>query len=216
MIKAVIFDMDGLMFDTETMFKQLFREKLTEANLFPKDSVISSMIGCDSRTVSRYEKEFPGISNVMKKVQEDRMDYFFKAFPKPGMANKKGLKELIQFLEKKNIPYAIASSSAKKDIQKFLNHAGFAVHPTEIMSSKDGIPSKPAPDIFLRTQEKLGVQPDECVVLEDSKNGIIAASRAGMHSIFIPDQIVPDEEMKRYIQTTLDDLSLVIDYLENN
>lgn len=215
MIKAVIFDMDGLMFDTETMFKKLFREKLTEANMFPEDEIIESMIGCDSRLIVRYEEQFPGITDVMKLVKKVRIDYFFETFPVPGSANKKGLQELIQYLDQKKIPYAIASSSAKEDILKFLDHAGFDIQPNEIVSSRDGMASKPAPDVFLATQERLGVKPEECVVLEDSKNGIIAASRAGMHSIFIPDQILPDEEMKEYIQTTLEDLSLVIGYLEN-
>lgn len=215
MIKAVIFDMDGLMFDTESMFKQLFREKLTEANLFPKDYVINAMIGCDSRLVSRFEEQFPGITKVMEIVKEERVDYFFEAFPEPGSANKKGLKKLIQYLENEQIPYAIASSSSKEDVQRFLNHAGFKISPNYIVSSKDGIASKPAPDIFLVTMEKLGVEADECVVLEDSKNGIIAAAKAGMNSIYIPDQIFPDDEMRLYIQTTLSNLSLVIGYLEN-
>ena len=84
-----------------------------------------------------------------------------------------------------------------------------------LTSSKEGIPSKPAPDIFLETAKRLNVDPKNCLVLEDSKNGIIAAAGAHMHSIFVPDQIVPDEEMKPYIQTTCQSLKDVIPYLEN-
>ena len=73
----------------------------------------------------------------------------------------------------------------------------------------------PAPDIFLETAKRLNVDPKNCLVLEDSKNGIIAAAGAHMHSIFVPDQIVPDEEMKPYIQTTCQSLKDVIAYLEN-
>jgi len=86
------------------------------------------------------------------------------------------------------------------------------LHPKQIVSGKEGFPSKPAPDIFLATAKRMGYKPEECLVLEDSKHGITAAYKAGMKSIFIQDQIVPDEE--KYIQETRNNLSEVIDYLE--
>ena len=85
------------------------------------------------------------------------------------------------------------------------------MHPKQIVSGKEGFPSKPAPDIFLATAKRMGYKPEECLVLEDSKHGITAAYKAGMKSIFIQDQIAPDEEMKQYIQESRNDLS---DYLE--
>lgn len=215
MIKAVIFDMDGLMFNTEIMFKKQFRQALNEASINCPDSVIERMIGCDSREIVEFENKYPGISEVMAYCQKTRVDFFFEFFKNPGDANMPGLYELVQYLEDKKIPYAIASSSFKGDILRFLEHAGFELHPEQIVSGKEGFPSKPAPNIFLATAKRLGVKPDECLVLEDSKHGITAAYRAGMKSIFIPDQIVPDEEMKQYIQETRKDLNEVVDYLEN-
>lgn len=216
MIKLVIFDMDGLMFNTEIMFKKQFRQALDTANIHCPDSVIERMIGCDSREIVEFENAYPGISDVMAYCQKTRVDFFFKFFKNPGDANMPGLYELIQYLEKKPIDYAIASSSAKEDILKFINHAGFELHPKQIVSGKEGFPSKPAPDIFLATAKRMGYAPEECLVLEDSKHGITAAYKAGMKSIFIQDQIVPDEEMKRYIQESRKDLSEVIDYLERS
>ena len=198
MIKAVIFDMDGLMFNTEIMFKKQF------------------MIGCDSREIIEFENTYPGISDVMSYCQKTRVNFFFEFFKNPGDANMPGLYELIQYLEKKPMDYAIASSSAKEDILKFINYAGFELHPKQIVSGKEGFPSKPAPDIFLATAKRMGYKPEECLVLEDSKHGITAAFKAGMKSIFIPDQIKPDEEMKKYIQETRNNLSEVIEYLERN
>lgn len=215
MIKAVIFDMDGLMFNTEVMFKKQFRQALDKADIHCPDSVIERMIGCDSREVAEFETVYPGIIDVMAYCQKTRADYFFTFFKNPGDANMPGLKDLIEYLETKKIPYAIASSSYKGDILKFLDHAGFVLHPKEIVSGKEGFPSKPAPDIFLATAKRLGFAPEECLVLEDSKHGITAAYRAGMKSIFIPDQIIPDDEMKQYIQTTCKSLKEVIYYLEN-
>lgn len=216
MIKAVIFDMDGLMFNTEIMFKKQFRQALDNAGIHCPDSVIERMIGCDSRQIVEFEQTYPGISDVMTFCQKTRVDFFFDFFKNPGDANMPGLQDLIEYLEKKNIDYAIASSSAKEDILKFINHAGFTLQPKQIVSGKEGFPSKPAPDIFLATAKRMGYEPEECLVLEDSKHGITAAFKAGMKSIFIPDQIKPDEEMKKYIQETRNNLSEVIEYLERN
>lgn len=215
MIKAVIFDMDGLMFDTEIMFKKQFGEKLAQKGIeqVPLE-VIESMIGCDSSRVKMYEEQYPGITQAMEECQKERIDYFFHFFPEPGSANKKGLKELIAYLDKESTPYAIASSSRREDIEKFLAHAGFPLSPLCIVSGKEGFPSKPDPAIFLEAARRLGEKIEDCLVLEDSKNGIIAAKRAGAPSIFIQDQIVPDEEMESFIQERKEDLSQVIEIFQ--
>ena len=215
MIKAVIFDMDGLMFNTEVMFKKQFREALDFNHIDAPDSVIEEMIGCDSRRIQIFEEEYPGITEVMAYCQKHRVEYFFDFFKEPGSANMPGLQELIEYLDQKKIPYGIASSSYPEDIRRFVDYAGFKISYKTLTSSKEGMPSKPAPDIFLEAARRLQEKPENCLVLEDSKNGIIAASSAGMHSIFVPDQIVPDEEMKKYIQTTCKSLKDVIPYLEN-
>ena len=158
---------------------------------------------------------YPGVTRVMEEIQDERVDYFFKYFKEPGSANKPGLQNLITYLEENNIPYAVASSSHPQAIKKFLSHAGFVMSPNVIVSSKEGYKSKPAPDVFLAAGERLHVKPENCLVLEDSKHGIMAAANAKMHSIFIQDQIVPDEEMKEYIQESRKDLNEVIEYLEN-
>ena len=172
-IKAVIFDMDGLMFNTEKMFKDEFKEKAKELG-----------VSCP--------------------------DYF----QEPGSANMVGLQNLIEYIEENKIPYAVASSSHPQAIKKFLSHAGFVLSPNVIVSSKEGYNSKPAPDVFLAAAERLDVKPENCLVLEDSKHGIMAAANAKMQSIFIQDQIAPDDEMKEYIQESCKDLNEIIDYLK--
>ena len=181
MIKAVIFDMDGLMFNTEKMFKDEFKEKAKELGVSCPDYFPEPLIGCDSRKVALYEEMYPGVTQVM---------------------------------EENKIPYAVASSSHPQAIKKFLSHAGFVLSPNVIVSSKEGYKSKLAPDVFLAAAERLGVEPENCLVLEDSKHGIMAAANAKMHSIFIQDQIAPDDEMKEYIQESCADLNGVIDYLK--
>lgn len=213
-IKAVIFDMDGLMFNTEKMFKDEFKEKAKELGVSCPDSFPEPLIGCDSRKVAEFEIMYPGVTRVMEEIQEERADYFFTYFKEPGSANMVGLQNLIEYIEENKIPYAVASSSHPQDIKKFLSHAGFVLSPNVIVSSKEGYKSKPAPDVFLAAAERLDVKPENCLVLEDSKHGIMAAANAKMHSIFIQDQIAPDDEMKEYIQESCTDLNGVIDYLK--
>ena len=213
-IKAVIFDMDGLMFNTEKMFKDEFKEKAKELGVSCPDYFPEPLIGCDSRKVALYEEMYPGVTQVMEEIQDERVDYFFKYFKEPGSANMVGLQNLIAYIEENKIPYAVASSSHPQAIKKFLSHAGFVLSPNVIVSSKEGYKSKPAPDVFLAAAERLGVEPENCLVLDDSKHGIMAAANAKMHSIFIQDQIAPDDEMKEYIQESCTDLNGVIDYLK--
>ena len=213
-IKAVIFDMDGLMFNTEKMFKDEFKEKAKELGVSCPDSFPEPLIGCDSRKVAEFEMMYPGVTRVMEEIQEERADYFFTYFKEPGSANMVGLQNLIEYIEENKIPYAVASSSHPQDIKKFLSHAGFVLSPNVIVSSKEGYKSKPAPDVFLAAAKRLDVKPENCLVLEDSKHGIMAAANAKMHSIFIQDQIAPDDEMKEYIQESCTDLNEVIDYLK--
>lgn len=215
MIEGVIFDMDGLMFDTESILYIGMKEEGKKRNLDLPDSVLDQLIGCDSHVVEQFEEQYPGITDCMKSFQKNRLDVFFKQFPEPGSGNKKGLKELVQYLEQKDIPYAIASSSYVSDIQRLVDHAGFPMHPKEIVSSKEkGIPSKPDPMIFLETANRLGLKPENCLVLEDSKNGIMAARRAGMYSIYVPDKILPDKMMYLYIRVRCEDLTGAIDFIE--
>ncbi|MGI6511424.1 MAG: HAD family hydrolase [Catenisphaera adipataccumulans] len=213
-IRAVIFDMDGLMFDTEHMILDELPKVAAQCGLHLPRELVNELIGCDSRKVNLFEKEYPGIIQAMAWYQEHRMEIFYRYFKRPGAANKPGLQELVEALEQMDMPYAVASSSSHHDIQAMLDFAGFPIHPQVIVSSKEGIASKPSPDIFLVTARKLGIKPVNALVLEDSKFGIMAAGRAHMRSIFIPDVIVPDEEMKEYIQETRTDLAQVIPYLQ--
>lgn len=216
MIKAIIFDMDGLMFDTEKLFEVLFFKVCDEHNFYCTREAFLSMVGVSAKTVKKLEKQFPGISEIMSEVQEKRKMFFFEYFKTPGSANKKGLKELYDYAKTHGYKIAIASSSQREDIVKFIEHAGFVMNFDAIVSGYDGLPSKPAPDIFLKAAKILDVQAENCLVLEDSKFGTMAAYHAKMPHVFIQDMIAPDDEMKSYIDITCDSMLDVIDLLKEN
>lgn len=217
MIEAVIFDMDGLMFDTESMFLKGFKQVCADGGIYITEEFVSHLIGCDSDTVKKFEEQYPGIGARMDVFQKERLNIFMKMYPNPEDGCKPGLKELVHYLNEKKIPYAIASSSFKKDIERLIEYANCDIHPQEIVSSKEaGMPSKPDPTIFKEAAKRLGKDPENCLVLEDSKHGIMAGRRAGCKTIFIPDQIEQDRQMYPYIQWKMSSLHDVIDYLEKD
>lgn len=213
MIKAIIFDMDGLMFDTEKLFEVLFFKVCKEHDFYCSKEAFLSMVGVSAKTVVKLETQFPGISEIMSEVQQKRKTFFFEYFKEPGSANKKGLKQLYDYAKANNYKIAVASSSQREDIISFLNHAGFPMEFDAIVSGYDGVPSKPAPDIFLKAASILQVNPEECLVLEDSKFGTMAAYRANMPHVFIQDMIACDEEMKDYIDKVCESMLDVIELL---
>lgn len=216
MLEALIFDMDGLMFDTEKLFEVLFFKVCKEHQFACTKEAFLSMVGVSAKTVVKLEAEFPGISDIMKEVQQRRKAFFFEYFKNPGDANKKGLQELYEYAVSNHYKLAVASSSQREDIQSFLAYAGFPLHFDVIISGYDGLPSKPAPDIFLKAAEELQVDKTHCLVLEDSKFGTMAAYHAHMPHVFIQDMIAPDEEMLPYIDKSCVSLLDVIELLKQD
>ncbi len=214
-IQAVIFDMDGLMFDTESMFLKVLPE-IGIANGFDlPPAAARAMMGCDSRKAVELEDRYPGLDQCLNgEYTPNRLKYFFEMFPAPGSADKPGLGELTAWLEEAKIPYAVASSSTRNDIMAFLGHASRTLHPAAVLSGKEGFKSKPDPDIFLAAAMELGCDPAQALVLEDSAHGVKAAKDGGFPCIWIPDVVQPDEEMKQNIQMELPDLAAVKDWLK--
>ena len=118
------------------------------------------------------------------------------------------------YLKEKGYKICIASSSSVPHIKKLVGNCGFDFQADLMLSSQDEYASKPAPDLFLACAKKMGVKPENCIVLEDSKNGIRAAYNANMRRVWIPDQVQFDEEDMKYVDLQCKDLKRVIDILE--
>ena len=140
--------------------------------------------------------------------------YYDERFAIPGSANKYGLEELHNYLKEKGYKICIASSSSVSHIKKLVGNCGFDFQADLMLSSQDEYASKPAPDLFLACAKKMGVKPENCIVLEDSKNGIRAAYNANMRRVWIPDQVPFNEEDMKYVQYQCENLKRVIDILE--
>lgn len=213
MIGAVIFDMDGLITDSERVaLSVVHRAGEAQGYDFPMP-MIESFIGVTSYyACDILHKAYPGID--AQKVFADFRLFMHELAKEGKIPLKKGVKELLAALKAKNIPRAVASSSPISTIELYLSQAGILDCFQHLQAGGGDIPSKPAPDIFLIAAEALGVKPEDCLVLEDSVNGVKAGRAAGMQVCMVPDLIPFHEDLAPYCDYVKDDLTQVIPLLQ--
>ena len=187
----VIFDMDGLIFDSELAFMHTLQEVMAEYGLTMTREVYEETLGlslADTRTVilRHYgpDAPFETIYREGRKRQNEKA-------ARRGLPVKPGIRELLAWLKEQELPSCLASSSPRTTIEVYLRSAGLSGAFSFVISGDDIRNSKPDPEIFLRCCEHYGVRPAEAVVLEDSENGIRAAVAGGIPVICIPDMKQP-------------------------
>lgn len=213
MIEAVIFDMDGLMFDTEALAKEAWLRVGAQLGYPITEKEIAQIRGSTPaasaeifRAAFGPEFDYPKTKALRNAMVEHFID-------QNGVPMKYGLVNLLEQLRQHGFRTAVASSSPRKTIEKYLAMAGLAAYYDEIVSAEDVTLSKPAPDVFLLAAERLGVSAENCLVLEDSANGLRAARRAEMTSVCIPDIAPPDEPVLSLAAAVFPDLSYVFDWI---
>lgn len=213
-LKGLIFDMDGLMFDTESLSSTCW-VRVGEENGFPiTRELIDSTRGLDRRkTAKRLKAEFGHGFNFQRFSDKTRA-YMDEEIFATGMPIKKGLLELLAYAQKKGYLCAVASSSERERVDFYLKTAKLTQYFQATVCGDEIERGKPEPDIFLKAAEKIGLKPRECMVLEDSKYGIKAAAQAGMPAILIPDLVEPEQEARREAYAEKTSLLEVIDLLE--
>ncbi|MGM9941772.1 MAG: HAD family hydrolase [Bulleidia sp.] len=214
-IRAVLFDCDGLMFNTEQVSQDMWRKEALKYGDHLSDAFFRAITGAKGVDFSVFEKEIPHLDEIRKAMNTKRFDLSFWSTFYPDGLNKPGLVELVQWLWKHDYRMAVCSSSSRQYVQTLLNTVSVKL-PIETIVGGDMVKyGKPAPDIFLLGAKMLEVKPEECLVLEDSRQGIAAAGNAGMKSVFIEDTITPDDDMRKHMCYQTKDLKEVIDLLEN-
>lgn len=196
MIKGLIFDMDGLILDTESISNKLLIDIFSKYDINLNEEIISKTIGLEKKKAMKVFEEYLGdnipikdIINLHKKVVNDYLE-------KNGVPVKLGLIELLNYLDEEKIKKVVATSY-RKVAENVLIRANVYNRFDDIICGDEIKESKPSPDIFLKALEKLNLSADEVIVLEDSRMGILAAHRAKIKSIMIPDILPADEETKK-------------------
>jgi HAD superfamily hydrolase (TIGR01509 family) len=212
--ELIIFDMDGLMFDTEKISFVSWRDAAARYGYQIDDEIFRKTIGANLiSTKNIYLKHF-GNSFPIEEVIGERVRITEEIIRLNGVPIKKGLYDLLYYLSQSNIKKAVATSTSRNRALNLLKLAGIDSHFDYVLCGDEIEKSKPDPEIFLKVSDKLGCSPNQCLVLEDSEAGIEAAYKAGMFPIMIPDMKEPNELTQKLIFKKMDSLLDVKYFLE--
>jgi len=193
-IKAVVFDMDGLLVDTEqVVFEAMVASAQGIGHEMPF-ALFQRLVGLPGHVSDLIVVEHFGTGFDMT-AWRDGVSHHFTEIAAAGIALKAGVVELLDLLDARALPRAVATSSTRHAVDHSLGQHGLVSRFDAIISRELQAHHKPHPDPFLKAAAAIGVAPEDCLALEDSHNGVRAAAAAGMMTIMVPDLLDPTEEM---------------------
>lgn len=214
-IKAVLFDMDGLMVDTESLATEAFIHSAKKQGYDMTKEETLLVLGFTTKSIYEFWENYFKNSDVSgKQLVDDHYKYIENILFTIGPRKMPYIEELLKYLKESNYKVAVASSSNMDHIINNMEKTGLKKYIDEFASGAEVENGKPAPDVFLLAAERLEVKPEECLVLEDSKAGVLAGSSAGAKVIMVPDMFKPDEECKERTYRIVGNLGEVISILE--
>lgn len=212
MFSGVIFDMDGLMFDTEKVWGACWEPTLARLGLPMKEGIADAARGTAGPEFAHVVREWFGEKADAQLIWDVWHEVAAECF-EHGIEKKPGLDELLAYLDEQGVPMAVASSSPRRDIIHHLDTAEIRSYFTVGLSSLEVEHAKPAPDVFLEAARRIDVEPSQALVLEDSYNGVRAGVAGGFCTVMVPDLAAPSEEMRRIAHRICSSLLEVRDLL---
>ncbi|MGN0482164.1 MAG: HAD family hydrolase [Lachnospiraceae bacterium] len=215
MIQAdtVIFDMDGVIFDSEQIVLDSWRKVAEEFEIPNIEKTARKLIGLTYQAARDvFSKAYEGAYDF-DELKPHTSKYYYAYVKKNGLPLKKGIRELLSYLRENGYRTAVASSTRIEVVKKEIADAGLTEYFDRLVGGDMLKRSKPAPDIFLMAAKQLQAQPKNCYVIEDSYNGIRAASAAGMIPLMVPDLLPKTEEMEQMAEGIFEDLLQVMRFL---
>lgn len=216
-LQLVIFDMDGLMFDTESIGHTAWERVADKYQFSYSLDITKRYIGKNRDAIISLLKAEYGEHAPVEKWHAEAWEVRKEIYQENGtLGLKPGLVELLSFLQKLNIKMAVASSSLHSDIIHHLDHEGLSQYFDFVIGGDQVAASKPNPEIFLKPCLALDVLPENAIVIEDSYNGFLAARAAGIPVIVVPDLVEPSQEVLKDATGVFPSLHEVKSYIESS
>lgn len=214
-MKAVVFDMDGVLFDTERLCQDSWIEAAEKRGLPGMEEIFPRCIGLNSNGTRQIVLEAYGEDFGYEDFRAEASALFWQYIETNGLPVMPGAEPLLRWLKNNGWILGLASSTKRSSVLNHLEQAGFSDYFSVIVTGDMVEYSKPKPDIYLLACRELGVRPREAYAIEDSPNGIRSAHAAGMRPLMVPDMIAPDEEMQRLSFRIFQNLNQVLEYLKS-
>ena len=196
MIKAVVFDFDGLILDTETVWYECYKEVLADYEVELPLAIFAQIIGTHDAAFHQYMVE-----QLKGSDQIEAINAAASTLHKEKMAMivvREGVKEFLEEAKELNLRIGLATSSSESWVMPFLKKYDLLKYFETIQTSDQVRKIKPDPELYIKAVEALGVKPEEAIAFEDSVNGSIAAKRAGMNCIIDPNPVTKDLEFQDF------------------
>lgn len=214
-IRAVIFDQDGVMFDTERMSAKAWNKAGEELGIVMEEEFLCTIRGMNYQdATARFEVKFGGSGIDYEELRRRKKEYFTAMRKELPLPVKPGLHELLAYLKEQGYKIALATGSTKEYSLDNLSEAGVTEYFEYIISGDMVEHAKPSPDIFLKSAQVLGEKPENCLVLEDSLNGVEAGISGGFVTVMVPDMTQPDEALRNRVDAVCETLADVKTWLQ--
>ncbi len=212
-MKAVIFDMDGVLFDTERLCMNSWNHVAQKYGVQGMEAVFEQCIGLNGNDTKTLVLQQLGQDFPYDEFRAQASEWFWDYIHKKGIPMKAGVKKILCYLKQSGYKIGLASSTRYESIIKHLKQAEIIDYFSVIVAGDMIEHSKPKPDIYLLACKKLDVKPEEAYAIEDSPNGIRSAAAAGMKPIMVPDLVKPNAEMEQLSFLICEDLVQVMKFL---
>ena len=212
-VQAVIFDMDGVIFDSERLVIECWEMIAAKHNIPGIVEICMRVQGNNREETGKRFREKYGSDFPYEAYKKEVTALFRERYGEGRLPLKPGVTEILKELKRNNIPLALASSTRSDIVNLEMAEANLLPYFDAVLGGDMVSRSKPEPDIFLAAAAALQAEPKYCYVLEDSYNGIRAAYRAGMHPVMVPDMQQPTEEIRGIAEAVVENLMAALEYL---
>lgn len=214
-IKGAVFDMDGVLIDTEKLYVRFWRQSAADFGYTMSEEQVFGIRSLARKFADVKLREMFGEDFPCTNIREHRTELLMDHIEKHGVEPKTGIITILGYLRENNIRTAVATATPRERAVNLLDKIGVLGYFDVIVGGDMVETGKPAPDIYLKAAELLELSPESCAAFEDSPNGIRSAYSAGCQAIMIPDLTQPEEEIMPMLSGVYDTLDAAVEYFEN-